>query len=543
LAAPSVFLQGDDPEPQRAVEYLLHTARRRLQMEAAFLAELTETEQIYRATADAESFTIVEGASLPRVAGYCRRVMESGAPWVIRDTSIEPEVRDLAITSAGQLAAYIGVPVTAPDGRPFGTLCAINHTPRPDLGEQDVAILQALADVLGYHVDQLEQRGEAIDGLEEQVDVLVQDLERQGLAAEVFRFLVDTSLSPTLLLDPATLQVEYANRAAAAIAGVEASEMVDARPWDLHACWGETELRRRVAPLRDLDAEPISYRLAPVDGCPAMDVEVQRLTTGTGLAFLLWVGHDVSAHREASERLRSALELEREVSQQFRQVDSLRNSFLTAVSHELRTPLAMVKGAAETLRSGRASAALGSTLLERLSVNADRLDRLLSDLLDLNQFAHGSLELRREPVRLDDAIRDVVEALEVTGRPVVLDLEAIEARVAPVKFERIVDNLVRNASIHTPPGTPVEVHLSGGDDGTHLVVSDQGPGVPVEDRELVFRPFQQGVTAPSHRPGTGIGLSLVAAFTQLHGGRVWVESAPGGGARFHVVLPTDGSEV
>lgn len=99
-------------------------------------------------------------------------------------------------------------------------------------------------------------------------------------------------------------------------------------------------------------------------------------------------------------------------------------------------------------------------------------------------------------------------------------------------------NLVHNAQVHTEAGT-ITVRLTATDEGALLAVRDEGPGLPAEDRERLFQPFEQGPTAPSHQPGTGIGLSLVVAFADLHGGRVWAEDPPGGGAQFCVSLPLE----
>src|SRR5439155_24957224 len=121
---------------------------------------------------------------------------------------------------------------------------------------------------------------------------------------------------------------------------------------------------------------------------------------------------------------------------------------------------------------------------------------------------------------------------------VTLEISSIMVHVDPTKIERIVENLLVNAAKHTPDGTPIWVRVSNDEDGVLLVVEDAGPGVPQHLRPTIFEPFQQGGTEhPS--PGSGIGLSLVARFAELHGGRAWVESRAGGGASFRVLLPGD----
>jgi signal transduction histidine kinase len=100
-----------------------------------------------------------------------------------------------------------------------------------------------------------------------------------------------------------------------------------------------------------------------------------------------------------------------------------------------------------------------------------------------------------------------------------------------------VENLVVNATRHTPAGTTVWVGVRRQDGGVLLVVEDEGPGVPPELREQVFEPFRKGRNVADHAPGSGIGLALVARFATLHGGRAWVEDRQGGGASFRVFLP------
>ena len=115
--------------------------------------------------------------------------------------------------------------------------------------------------------------------------------------------------------------------------------------------------------------------------------------------------------------------------------------------------------------------------------------------------------------------------------------EPVVARVDAAKVERIVENLLVNADRHTTPDTPVWVRVVRRDEGVLLTVEDAGGGVPQELRAALFEPFRQGPAAAAHAPGVGIGLSLVARFAELHGGRAWVQDRPGGGASFQVLLP------
>lgn len=524
----------------RAVEFLLHTVTHRLRMDAAFFAGGPDAGPSRLATTgpSADTFTIYAGDQLSRVDRYRHHVTEGNAPWLIRDTADEPLVRDLPVTVEGRLAAFLGVPVRDPDGQAVGVLGCMHHTSREDLGDTDVAVAEDLAEILGLHLAQLQQGRASLGRLSARVAQLRGVVEKQELQLEIYSRMVDASLNATLLLDLQTLRIEYANITACELVGRKRTALLDEQPWDLHPCWEEDVLRRELAPLAEPRAWPVTYELPPIDGAPAMDVQAQRFTDDHGRAFVMWEGRDIETYHASVERLTAALQLEQEAAEQLRQPDRLKNAFLTAVSHELRTPLTIVKGTSQLLESGRHEPAAAPELLARLSANADRLDHLLTDLLDLNQFTHGALRLRREPVDLAMVVRRAVDDLDIDDHPITCELARIDIEVSPVKVERIVANLVSNATLHTPPGTPIEVTLRPRPDGALLVVADHGPGIPAAQRERIFDVFHQGERVAAHRPGTGIGLALVAAFADVHGGSAWVEEAEGGGSAFHVLLPS-----
>jgi PAS domain S-box-containing protein len=246
------------------------------------------------------------------------------------------------------------------------------------------------------------------------------------------------------------------------------------------------------------------------------------------------------ALRQALERERQALERERQAARQLRALDELKNTFLDAVSHELRTPLATVIGIALTLQRAGSSLPEEDTadLVDRLVANAGKLDRLLADLLDLDRLSKGIVTPQRSRTDLAALVGRVAqEWRQRSGRQLEVMAEPVVAWVDAAKVERVVENLLANAGRHTSPDTPVWVKVARRDKGVVLAVEDAGGGVPRELRATLFEPFRQGPGAAAHAPGVGIGLSLVARFAELHGGRAWVQDRPGGGASFQVLLP------
>ncbi|HYG72498.1 MAG TPA: ATP-binding protein, partial [Actinomycetota bacterium] len=230
---------------------------------------------------------------------------------------------------------------------------------------------------------------------------------------------------------------------------------------------------------------------------------------------------------------------EREATLRLRALDDMKNTFLEAVSHDLRTPLTSILGSALTLEQAGLDIPREDALdlLRRIAANARKLERLLSDLLDLDRLQRGIVAPQRRPTDLGKLVRQVVHETELLGeREVQIEAEQIEANVDGAKVERIVENLLANAARHTPLGTPLWVWVTKEPLGALLIVDDAGPGVPDDLKEAVFEPFRQGA-GPNPSPGVGVGLSLVARFAELHGGSAWVQDRPGGGASFRVYLP------
>ena len=251
---------------------------------------------------------------------------------------------------------------------------------------------------------------------------------------------------------------------------------------------------------------------------------------------------DITQRTLAEEALREAFDREREVAKELRTLDEMKNSLLEAVSHDIRTPLTTVLGIALTLQREDLNLSVQEThdLLRRLASSAQKLERLVADLLDLQRIRRGLTTAHRRRTDLGALVERVVRECDLPfDREVHVDAPAVESDVDESKVERIVENLVTNALRHTPPGTPLWVRVDSTDDGVLIAVEDAGPGVPESMRTAIFEPFRQGSSNPKDTPGVGIGLSLVARFAALHGGRAWVEDRDGGGSSFRVLLPDE----
>jgi two-component system OmpR family sensor kinase len=217
--------------------------------------------------------------------------------------------------------------------------------------------------------------------------------------------------------------------------------------------------------------------------------------------------------------------------------------FLADASHELRTPLSSIRGYAELFRIGAARDAPDvEKAMSRIEDESARMGVLVEDLLALARLDEVR-DAHREPVDLTALAGDAVN----DARAVAPDRE-IELRGArngdvvvdgdPDQLRQVLANLVRNALVHTPAGTPIEVALSAGRREATLEVRDHGPGLPTDDSDALFERFWRAAGGRERgRAGAGLGLAIVAGIVHAHGGEVSAANAPGGGASFRVRLP------
>lgn len=232
--------------------------------------------------------------------------------------------------------------------------------------------------------------------------------------------------------------------------------------------------------------------------------------------------------RLAEEAMRAAV-LER--------IDDQRAALLRSVSHDLRTPLATIRAVVSDLLGGAPyDDATRAELLGLVADEAERLDRLVSNLLNLSRIEAGALRPDFQAVAMDELVADTAKRL---GRLFAHCRIQLELPPVPLvdgdytQLDQVVSNLLENAARHAPTGSTVRV--AGKDAGEHVEiwVDDEGPGIPPFERRRIFAPFRHGDGSSS----SGIGLAICKAIVEAHGGQITAEGAMGGGARLHFSLP------
>lgn len=319
------------------------------------------------------------------------------------------------------------------------------------------------------------------------------------------------------------------NAAAARITGSPA-EAALGRP--LHA----------VLPLEDLDGCRWWRLTDPYDGLAIRNGQPERNLLLPGGREVLVSARYVRAHPRGPVR-RVVVTLRGTEAR--RRTERSHAELIATVAHELRSPLTSVKGFTATLLAKweRFTDAQKRLMLETVDADANRVTRLIAELLDISRIDSGRLELRRQPVDMASAVRRHVEAHIAAGRPasrfVTRVVEPLpELWADPDKIDQVLGNLLENAVRHGEGTVTIEVASASsarerGGEETSVTVSDEGPGIPEESMSRVFTRFWRG----SRRGGTGLGLYIVKGIVEAHGGSIAVGRSAAGGAEFRFSLP------
>jgi PAS domain S-box-containing protein len=251
---------------------------------------------------------------------------------------------------------------------------------------------------------------------------------------------------------------------------------------------------------------------------------------------------DVTAVRETSDKLAEALEAQRDANVNLEKIDRTKSEFLSIVSHEFRTALTGIQGFSELIRDGGLEPdevrAYGGYIFN----DADRVNRLIGDMLDLDRMESGRMSMRAADVDINDVLMEAISRAAPSAVSVEFKSD-LDPRLPIVSGDRdrlvqVVSNLVNNAVKYSPEGGTVT--LSSRVEGQFALVSitDTGIGIPQDEIGHVFERFRRVRSGAAQSiPGTGLGLTIVKQIVEMHGGKIWVESAVGHGSSFHFTIP------
>jgi signal transduction histidine kinase len=288
-----------------------------------------------------------------------------------------------------------------------------------------------------------------------------------------------------------------------------------------------------------VEGRPAAEVYADVLPQQAEQVGQQLATVASQLALALTRER---LHRREQESAASLLEQ----NERLRELDELKNRFVSSASHELRTPLAAIVGYLELVLGGEAGELTDQQkeFLEIIDRNCDRLNKLVDDILFMGRVDSDRLTLEPQPVDLAGLAGTEVESMRAAAERKAVgialdapqDVPALEGD--PTRLTQLLDNLISNAVKFTPEGGTVTVAVSADPDAVSVAVHDTGVGIPADELQRIFERFFRASTAASSGvSGTGIGLAIVQSIAEAHGGSVAAESEVGAGTTFTVTLP------
>lgn len=482
-------------------------------------------------------------AETPREASFCTYAIGGDELLVVADT-LEDErfASNPLVTGEPKARFYAGAPLVTSDGYRLGTLCVLDRSPR-SLSDEDQEALRALA---GQAVAQLELRrmAEALKQSEQRFQSIIEEANEAYISFETHGVIREW------------------NREAERLLGWTRDEIVG------------SSVRETVVPadLWERVVTAFSERLVS-DDVPLVATRVDgTASTKTGLklpvefTFLpLKVGgetrinvllHDISARRRVAVKRERLLKTEQEAgveltsqNERLRELDALKDQFVSVVSHELRTPLTAICGYLEIVL-GEEPGPLNEEqkrFLEIAGFSSEQLLRVVGDLLLIGKVEGGQLALEIAEIDLGSMLEACIVAAKPSADEKQIGLRLTSGKVPPVAGDRgrlsqALGNIISNAIKFTEDGQ-VDVRLRSEVDRVVIEVVDTGTGVPEAEVDHLFVPFFRASTATRQAiPGTGLGLSIAKEIVEAHGGSISVDSEEGYGTLFRVELPTNGKE-
>jgi PAS domain S-box-containing protein len=458
-----------------------------------------EEDELVVSAASADGVDDAVGSRSPATAWLSGDVFQSRAPVAIADASKDERLLDIDPILASGYAAFLGVPLSGPEGTMHGVLAVYAREPRTWRPEEIEALL-----TLGANTSA------ALSNAELYSRVSLENERSVAILANIADGIVAVDRDGKVVLW---------NAAAEQITGVPADEALGRTP---------AQVLQRTLESEDDDGGPgprlVSIMRGGEEVWLSLSEAVMRDPLGA-VAGRIFAFRDISADRT---------------------VEQVKSDFVAAVSHQLRTPLTSIYGFAETLL--REDVLFNEeerhTFLSYIASESERLTGIVDELLNVARLDAGDLHVEPEPIDVASVVSEVVETAEeagpVNGHRFEVDLpqEPLAAEADRDKLRQVFNILVENALKYSPDGGTVTVGARRGDGTVEVRVVDEGVGIPPAEQERIFRKFYRAeATVRDGGGGTGLGLFIAKELVTAMGGRIWVESAEGEGSKFAFELP------
>lgn len=456
--------------------------------------------------------------------GLLGRVWRSGIPAAQEDMSVATDYDRAAVALQAGLRSAIALPVIT-GGSVIGVIEMLTHEPR--MIEHDLVTMLSTA---GGEIGNFIRRAETAQALRRSEADHRAIFERSPIG--IARISSEGELleaNPALLM---MLDHDF--------------QVMRATSWpDLLRAYDQAAARARFSPLLAGISEGKSVQVRAGTGGGKwlwLQLTATSIPDSSGRPeHVLVMVEDVTLVREAQDRLGEALESQRSANATLEKLDRTKTEFLSIVSHEFRTALTGIQGFSELIRDGGLEPdevrAYGGYIFN----DADRVNRLIGDMLDLDRMESGRMSIRTADVDINEVLSDSIA--RAGSSPSVEFKADLDPRLPIVVGDRdrlvqVVSNLVNNAVKYSPDGGTVTLSSRSEGDFALVSVIDTGVGIPPDEISHVFERFRRVRSGAAQSiPGTGLGLTIVKQIVEMHGGKIWVESAVGHGSAFHFTLP------
>ncbi|OFZ21948.1 MAG: hypothetical protein A2X94_15950 [Bdellovibrionales bacterium GWB1_55_8] len=365
------------------------------------------------------------------------------------------------------------------------------------------------------------------------------ELQRRLAELERFRLLIEQTGEAIFLFRVPDAGMIDVNRAACLFTGLSKEELLATSITELWDSGSAEQISRLLA---DPDSA-IGRTTAIIGALRGPEAHQQAVETTFQLASLedgkyaVAVARDIAVRKRAEEALLVAKE-------RAERADRAKSEFLNIASHELRTPITSATLLLELLKKQLAAGQTVTTMttIDRMRRQLDHLASMVFDMIDISRLERGTLSIRREQGDIVRLVHDVVESfrLRTKDHEVVFNepLEAITVDVDPVRIAQVLDNFLDNAGKYSPSGAPILVKCQTDRGKVRISVSDQGEGISDEELQYIFkRFFRSNSDIVRRNAGLGLGLYISKEIVELHGGQIFVETAPGAGSTFSFEIP------
>jgi PAS domain S-box-containing protein len=456
--------------------------------------------------------------------GLLGRVWQAGIPAAQEDMSVATDYDRVAVALQAGLRSAVALPVIT-SGSVIGVIEMLTHEPR--MIEHDLVTMLSTA---GGEIGNFIRRAETAQALRRSEADHRAIFERSPIG--IARI---SSEGELLEANPALLTMLEHD-----------FQVMRSHSWpDLLRAYDQAAARARFSPLLAGISEGKTVQVRAGTGGGKwlwLQLSATSIPDASGRPeHVLVMLEDVTVVREAQDRLGEALESQRSANATLEKLDRTKTEFLSIVSHEFRTALTGIQGFSELIRDGGLEPdevrAYGGYIFN----DADRVNRLIGDMLDLDRMESGRMSIRTADVDINEVLSD---AIARAGSSPSVEFKAdLDPRLPIVVGDRdrliqVVSNLVNNAVKYSPDGGTVTL-TSRAEGGFALIsVTDTGVGIPPDEIGHVFERFRRVRSGAAQSiPGTGLGLTIVKQIVEMHGGKIWVESAVGHGSAFHFTLP------